>query len=389
LVREHQRNSPPAQTGRSRLPTGDVPPTIAYGSRYVVVLAGNGSLWSWGEESSGFPVLGISATNLDHSVSLRQIGYDTDWRSVAVGNQQCLAIKADGSLWGWGANFNNQLGDGTTKTRPTPVPSVPGRDWKQAVAGTSSFGIKNDGTLWAWGNNWAGQLGNGTTKSASQAVQVGSSTNWTKVWGGGVQAVGLQSDGSLWFWGSLTGGSEDRHAIYQVPTRVSPDDGWVDVCFGYFTMFALKSDGTLWVWGHEARYYNPAGDASSLTPRQVGSGNDWQSMSSGSGFYLLLSKKDGSLWSIDASEHRIVKPPEQYKPIKTERIDFTKDIAAYAAGGDNIGIILTHDGEIWTWGNVLGEHAGKDFNGPNHQRLRPEYRKLSHPWQVYAMDSQP
>ena len=395
-LRNHLRHATPHQTGRLKLPTGNVKPMIAYSySHSIFVLASDGSLWSWGEERLGWPVLGYSNTNRQNSVSLRRIGRDNDWASVAVGDSQCLGIKSDGSLWGWGENLYYQLGDGTKITRPTPVPSIPGNGWKQAATGTSSFGLKNDGTLWAWGSDWIGQLGIGmvNTKIVTNAVQVGDSTNWAKVWGGGIQTVGLQKDGSLWFWGSLTGDGQDKKS-FLVPTRISPDTNWTDVCFGYFTMFALKSDGTLWTWGLKADIYNGGpdngldGSLAQLTPTQIGTENDWRSFSSAQGcFYLLLRKNDGSLWALDASEHRTIKSPNSYKPIVPKKIDFNADIAAYAAGGDSIGVVLTPDGEVWTWGSVIGELSPKDYREPNGQPAYPKLRTVEHPWQILNIDS--
>jgi len=385
-VTSHFRHAPPAQTGRLKLPTGNITPMIGYGySHDVIILASDGSLWSWGEERLGWPVLGLANTNIQNTVSLRRIGNETDWVSIAVGDSQNLAIKSDGTLWAWGENLDYQLGDGTKITRPTPVPSIPGNDWKQAATGTSSFALKNDGTLWAWGNNWAGQLGIGSTKISTNAVQVGTSTNWIKVLGGGIQTVGLQSDGSLWFWGSLTGDSEDTNK-FLVPTRISPDINWVDACFGYFTVLALKSDGTLWTWGLDAEIYTGASDKSlNATPVQVGTENDWQSISSSRGcFYHILRKKNGSLWALDASEHRTIKPASEYKPVALKKINFNKDIAAYAAGGDNIGIILTHDGEVWTWGRVLGQLSPKDY-WRNGKPAYPESKIIDKPWQFQIL----
>jgi RNA polymerase sigma factor (sigma-70 family) len=245
-VENHLHGSASKQSGKQKLPTGNVQPMVGYGySRYAIVLASDGSLWSWGEEYLGWPVLGHKNNKVENSVSLRRIGNKNDWRSIAVGGSQCLAIKSDGTLWGWGENLNYQLGDGTKITRPTLVPSIHGNDWKQAATeGGNSFAIKNDGTLWAWGNNWAGQLGTGDLKSQTNAVQVGTSTNWKRVVAGSGQTVGLQTDGTLWFWGSFTGDSSDQHKL-RVPTRMSSETNWVDACFGYFTVLALKADGTL------------------------------------------------------------------------------------------------------------------------------------------------
>jgi len=40
---------------------------------------------------------------------------------IAAGGGHSLALKEDGTLWAWGANFYGQLGDGTTIDKYTPV----------------------------------------------------------------------------------------------------------------------------------------------------------------------------------------------------------------------------------------------------------------------------
>jgi RNA polymerase sigma factor (sigma-70 family) len=380
-VLNHARHTPPRQTGRMTLPTGPITPMVHYAySHYVMILAGDGSLWTWGEESLGWPVFGLTDTTIHAIPSLRRVGQDSDWTAISAGEAHCLAIKSDGSLWAWGENLHYQLGDGTKTTRAKPVSSAPGHDWKQASAGGDfSLAIKTDGTLWAWGNNWSGQLGipgPQAKNNVTHATQVGTSTNWAKIWSGDIQTVGLQNDGSLWFWGSLTGDASVRDS--RIPRRISPDTNWVDVSLGYFTVFAIKSDGTLWSWGREANVYTGATDPAALaTPHQVGNDTDWQSSaSSPGGFYTVLMKKDGSLWAMDASDHRTVKPDPQYQPVKFQKMPLRQDIAAYAGGGDGFGVILTRDGEVWTWGSVLGEKATSKPLHSDSPRVIPT------PWQV-------
>ena len=377
----------PKHSGKLNLPVGNVTPMVAYGySRDFIVLASDGSLWSWGEERLGWPVLGLA--NIHNTASLRRIGHENDWVSIAVGDSQNLAIKSDGTLWGWGENLNYQLGDGTKTMRPTPVRSIPGNDWKQAVTGDCSLALKDDGTLWAWGNNGVGQLGIGNTTTMTNAVQVGTSTDWTKIVGGGIQTVGLQSDGSLWFWGSLFGDGRGTNN-FLVPTRILPDTKWVDACFGYFMVLAIKSDGTLWAWGNGANFYTGVTDTNlNAVPMQVGTDSDWQSISSARAcFYHILKKKDGSFWALDGSELRTIKPASEYKPITFKKLDLPKSIVAYAAGGDNIGVVLTRDGEVWTWGTVIGAHPPSAFLGPNNQELSPKYKVIDKPWRLSIVDS--
>jgi alpha-tubulin suppressor-like RCC1 family protein len=348
--------------GRMRLPIGQGTPMIGLGSAHGIILASDGSLWSWGENISGFPVLGLGNTKTQ--VSLCRIGNENDWSSIAVGDQHSLAIKSDGTLWGWGANIYGQLADGTSggNIQSVPVPSAPGNDWNQvAVGGSHSVALKKDGTLWAWGDNWAGQLGIGSAdKEVPEAVQVGSATNWVKVWAGILETVAMQSDGTLWFWGD-----NPNPAIPQTgagaanifsPTRISADTNWVDVGFGPYTVLALKSDGTLWAWGRQAHVFTGARDKTlNTTPTRVGTDNDWQAISPHGWFYELLLKKDGSFWGMQYTQASWDGPGS----VRVKRIDLNKNFAAFSAGAGRypIGVVLTRDGEVWTWGTVLGEHT--------------------------------
>jgi hypothetical protein len=227
--------------------------------------------------------------------------------------------------------------------------------------------LKKDGTLWAWGHNWAGSLGIPATNGSSVPLQVGSATNWIKVWAGILETVAMQSDGSLWYWGENPNPAFAQGAsqIF-VPTRVSPDTNWVDVGFGVNTVFAIKSDGTLWAWGRNAEVFTGAGDtAQNAAPACVGTNSDWRFVSDCTGWWCQgLIKKDGSLWVMDASDSKPNGPRSPYQPVKFRRVEFQKDYVAYAAGAAHaaapgvhgpIGVVLTRDGEVWTWGMILGD----------------------------------
>jgi alpha-tubulin suppressor-like RCC1 family protein len=369
---------------RFRLPVGNVTPMISLGETHGVILASDGSLWSWGADFVGWPVLGLGAVT--NQTSLRRIGSDTDWVSVSAAPDANLAIKSDGTLWAWGANYCGQLGGTTNVMRNRPGPSAPGNDWKQAAAGHSwSLALKSNGTLWAWGNNWHGQLGIGSRSNSPVPVQVGTGTNWTGVWARDLQSVGQQSDGSLWVWGDNPEFHQGTNSFLE-PRRLSPDTNWIQVTFGTWTAFGLKSDGTLWTWGRFARVY--AGQApksldelhdapkgtnlsdtffdihGSATPLRVGTNADWQRIAASHWWYQTLQKRDGTLWVLDATEYNEIKAPTAYKPAALRRLDLPRQVAAFASGNGHgvapgsrapIGVVLTRDGEVWTWGMVLGE----------------------------------
>ena len=378
---------PTAPGTRLKLLVGKVAPAISMGATHGLILAPDGSLWSWGDNFAGWPVL--AQGNIRTQAVLKRIGDEQDWAGISSSFTHSLVLKSDGTIWAWGENLEGQLGIGSSRgangrivlsrsQRASPVPSVPGNDWKQVTAGGShSVALKKDGTLWSWGLNRAGQMGVGSTNGEiGEATQIGTNTNWTKVWASTLQTVGLQSDGSLWFWGSLTGSAEDTNR-FLVPARVSSDTNWSEVGFGYYINFAIKTDGTLWAWGRNAGIYTGAPiQLLNPTPARVGTENDWRMISISEYFYHVLMKKDGSLWTMDAYDYRILNKTN-HEPVQFKRIDLRKDFVAFgAAARGKMGVALTREGEVWTWGTVLGVPTSKGAERPRRDT----------PWRLPSLD---
>jgi alpha-tubulin suppressor-like RCC1 family protein len=181
---------------------------------YFACIKTDGTLWTWGYNATGQLGLG-TATNVSSPV---QVGTLTNWYllSQQMGAGTAGAIKTDGTLWTWGSNGSGQLGIGTTTNVSSPVQVGTLTNWQSiSIGGTAAGGgcmaaIKTDGTLWTWGYNATGQLGLGTATNASSPVQVGSLTTWKQVtMSGNEQALStyaIKTDGTLWAWGNNTGG---------------------------------------------------------------------------------------------------------------------------------------------------------------------------------------
>lgn len=146
--------------------------------------------------------------------SPRQIGSDTTWKMVSCGYDHTMAIKDDGTLWGWGSDFYGQTGTqwGSYRSSPAQVTNS-GTNWLLVSAGYQyTMGIKTDGTLWGWGSNNWGELGQREFfppfgYNVNSPVQVGTNTNWITVQAclnPSAVTSAIKTDGTAWMWGYNT-----------------------------------------------------------------------------------------------------------------------------------------------------------------------------------------
>ena len=162
-----------------------------------------------------------------------------------------MAIKTDGTLWGWGENFYGELGAGTNIRKNVPTLITSNIGWLTVSGGHHhTIAIKTDGTLWAWGLN-GGQLGDGTILDKNSPTHIGSSTNWKEVSAGIYHSIALKSDGSLWAWGNNSFGQlgDGTSILKTSPTLVGTTSNWAKISSGDYHTSAIKTDGSLWTWG--------------------------------------------------------------------------------------------------------------------------------------------
>ena len=165
--------------------------TVAFGTNWKQVacsganttaIKNDGTLWSWGLGTNG--QLGDNTTT-NRSSPVQTITRGTNWKQVSCGSSYMAAIKTDGTLWSWGFNFYGEIGDNTTTPRSSPVQTVTfGTNWKQVSCGSGiTAAIKTDGTLWTWGNNTNNALGDqsSVTRRSSPVQTTAYGTNWKQV----------------------------------------------------------------------------------------------------------------------------------------------------------------------------------------------------------------
>src|SRR5712675_440888 len=91
--------------------------------------------------------------------------------SIWGGARGTIILKSDGTVWTWGSGGFGKLGNNTTTGRslvPVEVHGPGNIDYLHSVTAimggeSHNMALKSDGTLWGWGMNGAGQMGNGTS----------------------------------------------------------------------------------------------------------------------------------------------------------------------------------------------------------------------------------
>ena len=177
--------------------------------------------------------------------------------------------------------------------------------WQSVDAGANhTLAIKNDGTLWSWGSNNFYKLGYETPSGTNpNPNMVGNATNWQSVSAGEWHSAGIKSDGTLWVWGynkygqGGQGTSGTENAIIDVPTQIGSDNNWLSVSAGTNYTLAVKNDGTLWGTGNNE--YGELGIGTSISAvfmTQIGTDTNWNQVSAGGSDSLAL-KLDGTLWT--------------------------------------------------------------------------------------------
>jgi len=136
-----------------------------------VAIRTDGSLWEWGRvviQENGMTEDRLMPMKIMENVA-----------SVSAGLNATMAVKPDGSLWAWGINNAGQLGDGTAENRYNPVKIMDdvtavsiGSGGAWGVDRMHTVAIKTDGSLWGWGSNMYGQLGDGTTENRYYPVRI-------------------------------------------------------------------------------------------------------------------------------------------------------------------------------------------------------------------------
>lgn len=328
-------------------------PMVSVGGLHTAIVKADGSIWTWGANDSGQ----LGNQLFDSSDAPVQAASILTAIDVAAGENHNAAIDYDGKIWTWGNNAFGQLGNGNTLNSSSPT-HVPGFSAGIAVAAGAnhSLALKSDKTLWAWGNNESGQLGDGTPVDRDEPVKVANLTNITNIAAGEDHSLARKSDGTVWAWGNnFLGQLGDKTNINRdEPVNVSTLSGAMSVTAGArHSLAIIESDGTVWAWGQND--FGQLGDGTTdnkNTPINIQGISGIIALAAGRSHTLAL-KEDGSLLAWGANDFGQLGDGTnvQQRSDPTTVVALT-DVAAIAAG-DSTSFAIKNNGTIWAWGENL------------------------------------
>jgi alpha-tubulin suppressor-like RCC1 family protein len=232
----------------------------------------DGSLWSWGNNSYG--QLG-TGDKINKSSPVQIMGTSSGFYDISLSFSTGAAVKKDGTLWTWGSNSSGELGLGDKIHRSSPTQVGIDTTWRKvATPFYATIAIKSDGTMWGCGEgaNY-GMNGKGNGINYSSMVQIGTDNTWASITGTYLLVHAVKTDGSVWVWGQ-GGASEAGTAVLSNPTQIITGKTFQKVVTGLGTSAGLTTDGKLWLWGQNS-YGSMLDLPTSSSPTQVLSDSTW------------------------------------------------------------------------------------------------------------------
>ena len=344
-------------------------PKIVNGSNFSIALRADGTVWSWGLNSSG--QLGLGDTSTRYKPTKLNISNIID---IAAGDTHALLLTKDGEVYSFGSNGYNQLGRTGTTNVPMKIEGL--QNIVEIVATTyGSMALNNQGQVYTWGYNGKGQIGDETTANRVEPIKIKLNGILT-IDGFNQTAAAVSHDGELYVWGYNRygqlglGNTNDRYS----PTLVGSLSGIVDVAVENNAIVALDENGVVWTSGRNN--YGQLGNNTTSTRYTFGKVLDKngevltnvKAIEAGNE-YVIAMKNDGTAvgWGLNnngqlttGNTSNVTGATVLKYSANGEVVDKIFDVAA----GAGTTAIVRVDGKVWTVGaNNYGQMGDNSVTG--------------------------
>lgn len=170
---------------------------------------------------------------------------------VAIGHYHHAIIDEGGYVWIFGENPYGQLGNGTINDSGKKE-KFRGIDNVVSVAAGENYtvALKEDGTVWGWGNNYSGALGVDKSKVLSP-LRIDGLSDICYVDAGDNHTVALSKDGTVYYMGSLYSDRIFSRPDMPKPTVIIKDSDIKYISASRRNTFIFYEDGKVMTYGKE------------------------------------------------------------------------------------------------------------------------------------------
>ncbi len=248
----------------------------------------------------------------------------------------------------------------------------------------STFLIDGDGVLYGWGYNFQGQLGNKNFDSVLSPVQLFGDvaiTGWSEISAANDEfddfshAMAIDNAGRMFGWGFNNRGQIGLGFVtnnYILPTIVpvpASASGWKHVATGSKFTLAIDTEGRLFGWGD-----NSFSQLASGLPSPVSTPNlipfppnvtAWKEIAAGNRHAVAIAD-DGNIYSWGADDHGQI--GNGFVSSANVGTPFKLPLPAGVSGWKKIAaglyttFALSTDGQLFAWGDNGNSQAGNGFN---------------------------
>jgi alpha-tubulin suppressor-like RCC1 family protein len=332
-------------------------------------------VWAWGDDLEGQIGTGgawqLSATPVE-------VPGLSEVTAITGGQNTAYALRRDGTVWAWGDDVQDELGDNGSSPRQIPRRiGVPGGIVAIKAGAFSAYALRRDGTVWAWGDNDFGQLGTGgAVLPTGIPRRVRGLPAIVDIAAGSGDGYALDRDGRVWAWGDNglgqlgTGGCAVSRALLRGgsqcplaggPVEVRDLNGVTAIAAGADTAYALRRDGTVWAWGDASfgALGSPTGHPFADQPIRIRGLEHVVAITAGtySGYAV---RRDGTVWAWGRGvDGELGDGSVANRAVPTRVLALTGVIGL--AGGGTTAYALDRRGQVWAWGSGLYGQLGNGY----------------------------
>lgn len=219
---------------------------------YAMAIQSDGSLWGWGDNCHG--QLG-DGTTVSRQEPIKVMENVVDVATTQEGIS--MALCSDGGLWGWGSYNKDLWGCYSEAKICNPIKVFDdvvcfsiNSSWGSESYATYILAVKSDGSLWGWGGNSCGELGIGNTEWSAEPMYIMDDIVYAYAFNDNF-TMAVDTDDNVWFMGKKGKFFKEQSLYpYLIDIRNLPCDdelNWVNVGQCHNNMWGILGYPSTWI----------------------------------------------------------------------------------------------------------------------------------------------